>query len=105
MIFLTYRSPLCYDISCGTDLEMHHLHQQHTPARKALENLFRATKTYFEWVPEYGPDLIFDTGLNRQQSDRAIISPGRVHDFDGARSIVASFHHPAGLRADTVKPK
>ncbi len=76
--------PSLLDISYGIDLEMQHFYHHHTPARKALEKFLRAIDTYFEWVPEYGPDLLFDTDLNRNLGERRIISPDRVQDIDGA---------------------
>jgi hypothetical protein len=72
------------DISCGINLEKQQLYHHHTSARKALEKLLRAADTYSKWVPAQGPDLLYDTGLNRHLGEQKIISPGRSEDIDGA---------------------
>ena len=97
--------PTLSDISHGIALEMDQLHRYHTPSRKALDKLLRSTESYHDWIPEQGPDLLYDTGLNRHLGDNGIISPGRIHDIVGARIFVASFYHPAGLVAATIKHK
>jgi len=93
------------NISHGIILEMNQLHRYHTPARKALDKLLRATDSYRDWVPEQGPDLLYDTGLNRNLGDNGVTSPCRVHGIAGARIFVTSFYHPAGLVAATIKHK
>ncbi len=97
--------PTLYDISHGITLEMNQLHRYHTPACKALDKLLRSTESYNDWIPEQGPDLLYDTGLNRHLGDRGIVLPGRIQDIAGARTFVASFYHPAGLVAATIKHK
>jgi hypothetical protein len=59
----------------------------------------------YDWDPEQGHEVLYDTGLNRHLGDNGIISTGRVHDIVGARIFVASFIYPAGLVAATVKHK
>ncbi len=66
--------PTLSGISQGIALEMHHLHRYHTPARKALEKLLRSTDSYHDWIPDQGPDLLYDTGLNRHLGNHGIIS-------------------------------
>ena len=70
--------PTLSDISHGIVLEMNHLYRYHTPARKALDKLLRSTDSYHEWIPEKGPELLYDTGLNRHLGNNGIISPGRI---------------------------
>jgi hypothetical protein len=70
--------PTLSDISHGIAMEMNQLHRYHTPARKALDKLLRSTESYHDWIPEQGPDLLYDTGLNRHLGDNGIISPGHV---------------------------
>ena len=62
------------DITHGVVLEMNQLHRCHTPARKALDTLIRSTDSTQDWVPEQGPELLYDTGLNRHLGDNGIIS-------------------------------
>jgi hypothetical protein len=95
--------PALSDISHGIVVEMKHVHLYHTPAGKALDKLLRATDSYLDWVSELGPDLIYDTGLNCHLGDHEIIFPRRVKDIDGDRIFVASFYHPVGIVAATVK--
>jgi len=84
---------------------MNQLHRYHTPARKALDKLLRSTDSYHDWIPEQGPELLYDTGLNRHLGDNGVISPSRVQDINGARIFVASFYHLVGLVAATIKHK
>ena len=97
--------PNLSDIAHGIVLEMKHLYRFHTPSRKALDTLLRSTDSIQDWVPDQGPELLYETGLNRHLGDNGIISPGRVRDIAGARIFVASFYHPAGLVAATIKHK
>ncbi len=97
--------PTLSDISHGIVLEMKHVHYYHTPARKALDKLLRATDSCRDWVPEQGPDLIYDTGINRYLVDNGIISPRRIQNIDGARIFAASFYPPAGPVAVAFKHK
>ena len=76
--------PTVSGISHGLVLEMNQLHRYHTPARKALDKLLRSTDFLHDWVPEQGPNLLYDTGLNRHLGENGIISPSRVHDIVGA---------------------
>ena len=84
---------------------MNQLHRYHTLARKTLDKLLRSTDSPYDWVPEQGPELLYNTGLNRHLGDNGIISPSRVQDIVGARIFVASFYHSAGLVAATIKHK
>jgi hypothetical protein len=84
---------------------MNKLHRYHTPSRKALDKLLRSTDSYHDWIPEHGPKLLYDTGLNRHLGNNGIISPGRFQDIVGSRIFVAPFYHPAGLDAATIKHK
>ena len=59
-------------------MEMNQLHGHHTPARKALDKLLRSTESYNDWIPEQGPDLLYDIGLNRRLGDKGIVTPGRI---------------------------
>jgi hypothetical protein len=70
--------PSLSDISQDIALEMSQLHRYHTPARKALDKLLRSKDSYHDWIPEQGPELLYDTRLNRHLGDNGIISPGRV---------------------------
>ncbi len=96
--------PTLSDISHGITLEMNQLHRHHTQARKALDKLLRSTESYNYWVPEQGPDYLYDTGLNRHLGDKGIDTPCRIQDMAGARIFVASFYHPAGLVAASLPP-
>ena len=62
-------------------------------------------ESYNDWIPEQGPDLLYDTGLNHHLGDHGIVSPGRIQDIAGARIFIASSYHPAGLVAATIKHK
>ena len=84
---------------------MNRLYRYHTPTRKALDKLFRSTESYPDSIPEQGPELLYDTGLNRHLGNNGIIFPCRVHGIVGARIFVASFYHPVGLVAATIKHK
>ncbi len=66
--------PTLSDISHGIVLEMKHVHYYHTPAREALNKLLHATDAYRDWVPEQGPELLYDNRLNRHLGDNGIIS-------------------------------
>jgi hypothetical protein len=70
--------PTLSDISNCITLEMNQLHRHNTPARKALDKLLRSTESYNGWIPEQGPDLLYDTGLNRHLGDKGIASTGRI---------------------------
>ena len=94
-----------YLFAHGVILEMNQLHRFHTPARKALDTRLRSTDSIQDWVPEQGPELLYDTRLNRHLGDNGIISPRRVRDIVGARLFFASFYHPAGLDDATIKHK
>ncbi len=72
---------------------------------QGTQQLLCIVDTHHEWILEHGPGLLYDTGLNPHLSDRGGISPGRVQDSDGARTIIVSFHHLAGLVAATTKHK
>jgi RAB protein geranylgeranyltransferase component A len=54
--------PTLSDISHGIAQGMNQLHRYHTPARKVMDKLLRYTESYNDWIPEHGPDLLYDTG-------------------------------------------
>jgi hypothetical protein len=87
-------------------MEMQQAYNSFNRVRIALEKLLRHADTHCNWIPETGHGLLYNTSLNyRHLGTRGIISPGRVQEMEGIRTVVASFHHPAGLVAATVKQK
>jgi hypothetical protein len=71
------------DISRFIDIEMQPFYYAYTLVRKALERLFRHADTHCEWVPNTGPCLLYNSGLNRHLGSRGIIFLGRVQDIEG----------------------
>ena len=75
-------------------------------ARKSLERVLRNSNTYDSWFSFEDPqEIAYDLGLSTHLGVQGLMVPGRIPDIEGARLIVGSFLHPAGLIAATVKHK
>ncbi len=97
--------PILQDISWGIDMEMRQFYSSFNPFGTALERLIRHADTHYDWIPETGHGLLYNTGLSHHLGNRGIIFPDRVQDIEGARTVVASSHHSAGLVAATINQK
>jgi len=74
-------------------------------SRKSLERLLRTAGAYDSWFSYPEQDLNYNLHLTQHLGTNGLLTPGRTPDVEGARTIVGSFLHPAGLVAATLKHK
>ena len=64
--------------------------------RKELEKLMKAEETARHWFAEPRDPCIRDTRINSHLGAARVMTPGRIQDPEGAKTIVVTFKTAAG---------
>ena len=74
-----------------------------TQSKRDMDNALHASGTETDWFPETRENCEQNLGLNKHLGAEGAMSPGRVQDPEGAKTITISYNSPAGAIAAIVK--
>jgi len=95
--------PPLEEIARGATLQIRDVIARGTQSRKDLDTALNATGTVYDWFSDNPDDFELNLDMNKYLGAEEAMSPGRVQNPEGAKTIVLSYKTTAGVVATVVK--
>ncbi len=71
--------------------------------RMELEKILRTERTMRQWFPNHKGPRTRDIGINTHLGANGVMTPGRIQDPEGAKTVVVSFKTATGAIVDVQR--